>query len=130
MKLEKRIAAAFVLAACACAAGAQSVYKCRDGSYSDQSCSSRVVRTYDAPVPVHAKAREGVSRRLPGETVAEFDLRRRRAHLKETDRDECARLDKRMAVDQERTKTHSEDEVDDAQASLAASRKRYRQLGC
>jgi hypothetical protein len=119
------------LGAAALPAGAQTtVYKCRDGAYSDQNCSSRVVRTYDSPVPVASKTREGASRLLPGETVAEFSLRKRRSHLKETDRDECARLDKRIAVDQERTRTHAEEEVDEAQAALATSRSRFRQLGC
>jgi hypothetical protein len=119
-----------VLAAGAGAAGAQSVYKCGDGTYSDRACSSRVVRTYEAPVPVTPKSREGVSRRLPGETVAEFSVRKRRAHLKETDRDECARLDKRMAVDQQRAKATDEDEVDAAQTALDASSRRFRQIGC
>ena len=130
MKRVTSIMAALVFAAVGGAAGAQTVYKCKDGSYSDQNCASRVVRTYDAPVPVTAKAREGVSRRLPGETVAEFNVRKRRGHLKETDRDECARLDKRMAFDQERAKSRSEDEVDDAQVALDISRRRFRQLGC
>jgi hypothetical protein len=130
MKRVTGIMASLVWVAGTGAAGAQAVYKCANGAYSDQGCSSRVVRTYDAPVPVSQKSREGVSRRLPGETVAEFNLRKRRAHLKETDRDECARLDKRIAVDQERAKANSEDEVDDAQASLDTSRKRSRQLGC
>jgi hypothetical protein len=130
MKRVTSMMAALVLMAAAGAVGAQTVYKCRDGMYSDQNCTSRVVRTYDAPVTVPAKPREGVSRQLPGETVAEFNVRKRRAHLKETDRDECARLDKRIPFEQERTKTNNEDEVDEAQAALDISRRRFRKLGC
>jgi hypothetical protein len=130
MKRVTSIMAALVWATLAGGASAQTVYKCREGAYSDQNCSSRVVRTYDAPVPVVPKAREAVSRMLPGETVAEFNMRKRRAHLRETDRDECARLDKRIAFDQERAKSGAEDEVDDAQAALNIGRRRFRQLGC
>ena len=132
MKRVTSIMAALVLGATAGAAGAQdTVYKCREGVYSDHACSSRVVKTYDAPVPVVPKARDGVSRQLPGETVAEFTLRQRRGHLKETDRDECARLDKRIPFERERTKTSTgEDDVDDSQAALDISRRRYKQLGC
>ena len=131
MKRVTSIMAALVLAAVAGAAGAQTaVYKCRDGVYSDQNCSSRVVKTYEAPVPAPPKAREGASRQLPGETVAEFSLRKRRSHMKETDRDECARLDKRIPFEQERARSTVEDEVDAAQSALDISRRRFRQLGC
>ncbi|MEJ6023959.1 hypothetical protein [Ramlibacter sp. PS4R-6] len=130
MKRVTSIMAALVFTAAAGAAGAQTVYKCKEGSYSDQNCASRVVRTYDSPVPVTAKARDGASRRLPGETVAEFNVRKRRGHMKETDRDECARLDKRIPFEQERAKTNNEDEVDAAQAALDISRKRFKALGC
>ena len=122
--------AAAAVAGSAMPAGAQAVYKCADGVYSDKACSQRVMSTYDAPAPMAPRVREGVSRRLPGETVAEFDVRRRRAHLKETDRDECARLDKRLAFEHERTKTNNEDEVLETQAALEAGHRRHRQLGC
>ena len=131
MKKMTSIMAALSLAGAAGAVGAQAaVYKCGDGSYSDRNCSSRVVKTYEAPVPVPAKAREGASRQLPGETVAEFNVRKRRAHMKETDRDECARLDKRIPFEQERARSTVEDEVDAAQSALDISKRRFRQLGC
>lgn len=131
MKRVTRITAALVLTAACGAGGAQTtVYKCRPGAYSDQNCSGRVVSTYDAPVPVTPQPHDGASRRLPGETVAEFNLRRRRSHLKETDRDECARLDKRIPFEQERARTHVEDEVDSAQVALEISRRRFKQVGC
>jgi hypothetical protein len=131
MKRVTSILAALVLSAVAGAGSAQTaVYKCREGVYSDQTCSGRIVRTYDAPVPVAPKAHDGVSRKLPGETVAEFSLRKRRGHLKETDRDECARLDKRIPFEQERTRSTSEDDVDDAQVALNISRRRFKKLGC
>lgn len=124
------IAAVAVLGACGAAGAQTAVYKCGDGSYSDRNCSSRVVRTYEAPVPPSARSGSGVYRQLPGETVAEFNLRKRRGHLKETDRDECARLDKRVAFEQERTRSTAADEAEGGQAALDASRRRYRQIGC
>ena len=130
MKRVASMTAALVLGCLAGAAQAQAVYKCNGRSYSEQPCSSRVVRTYDAPVPVSPKSRDVVSRRLPGETVAEFSVRKRRAHLAETDRDECARLDKRIALDQERMKSAQEAEVDASQMSLGASHRRYKELRC
>ena len=72
----------------------------------------------------------GVYRQLPGETVAEFNLRKRRSHLKETDRDECARLDKRIPFEQERAQSSVEDEVDSAQVALDTSRRRFKKIGC
>lgn len=121
-------------AALACGAGThaqgQAVYKCNSRTYSQQPCSSRIVRTYEAPVPASPKPRDVVAHRLPGETVAEFNTRKRRAGLPETDRDECARLDKRIAVDEARASSLREEEVDDAQARLSESRKRFTQLRC
>lgn len=119
-------------ASCGIATGvqAQAVYKCNGHTYSEQPCSARVVRTDEAPVAPNAKPRDVVVRRLPGETSAEFSTRKRRAHLSETDRDECARLDKRMPVDEQRAKSLREEEVDDAQAALGESRKRFKQLHC
>jgi hypothetical protein len=111
-------------------AHAQAVYKCNSRSYSEQPCSSRVVRTYEAPVPVSPKPRDVVVHRLPGESADEFSARKRRAGLSETDRDECARLDKRIPVEQERLKSLREEEVDDAQSALTESRRRFRQLRC
>jgi hypothetical protein len=131
MKRVTSIMAALVLGAMAGAVGAQeAVYKCGSGVYSDHACSSRIVRTYDAPVPTPRKVRDGVSRQLPGETVAEYTVRKHRAHMKETDRDECARLDKRIPFEQERAKSTNEEEIDDAQQALDISRRRFRTLGC
>jgi hypothetical protein len=62
--------------------------------------------------------------------MAEFNTRKRRAGLTETDRDECARLDKRIPVDEARVKSLSEEEVDDGQAALVESHRRFRQLHC
>lgn len=111
-------------------AQAQAVYKCGGRTYSEQPCSTRVVGTEQAPVPASPKPRDVVVHRLPGESAGEFRTRKRRAALSETDRDECARLDKRIPVDQERLKSLREEEVDDAQAALGESRKRFRQLRC
>lgn len=111
-------------------AQAQAVYRCNGHTYSEQPCSTRVVRTYDAPVPASPRPRDVVVHRLPGESADEFSTRKRRAALSESDRDECARLDKRIPVEQERLKTLREEEVDDAQAALGESRKRFKQLRC
>jgi hypothetical protein len=122
------VAAAAVL--CGTGAQAQAVYKCNPHTYSEQPCSKRIVRTYEAPVPASPKPRDVVAHRLPGETMAEFNTRKRRAGLTETDRDECARLDKRIPVDEARVKSLSEEEVDDGQAALVESHRRFRQLHC
>lgn len=125
------LAVAAAMAAAAGTAGAQTtVYRCADGSHSDRNCTARVVRTYEASVPRPPKQREGASRMLPGETVAEFNVRKRRAHMRETDRDECARLDKRIAFEQQRAQAVVEDEAAAARAALDTSRGRYRALGC
>lgn len=111
-------------------AAAQAVYKCNSHAYSQAPCSARVVRTYEAPVAVNGKPKDVVSRRLPGETVAQFTARKKRVRLSESDRDECARLDKRIPFERERLKSPHEDEVDDAQAAIGESRKRFKQLHC
>jgi hypothetical protein len=111
-------------------AHAQAVYKCGARSYSQAPCSTRVVRTYDAPVPTSPKPQVIAVRRLPGETDDEFNTRKRRAALSESDRDECARLDKRMPVELARLKKPQEDEIDDAQAALTEIKKRAAQLHC
>lgn len=130
-KLWIAAAAGALLGSLGLSAQAQAVYKCSWKSYSEQPCSSRVVRTYDAPVPPSPKPANAVTRRLPGETVAEFNTRRHRAGLRETDRDECARLDKRIPVEQARLKSSTWDEdIDDAQGALAESHKRFKQLRC
>lgn len=123
--------AALICGLGAAGAHAQAVYKCNGRSYSQMPCSTRVVRTFDAPVPVNPKPKDVVVHRLPGETAEEFALRKRRVRLAQNDRDECARLDKRIPVERERMRNSPvEEEIDDAQASLAESSKRFRQLRC
>jgi hypothetical protein len=126
------------IAACPSAA-AQTVYKCGWRSYSYQPCSKHIVNTDDAPVPVTgAGARTREQRRLlaqslrrePGESTADFDKRRRRTRLLPADGEECARLDKRMPLEQARMKSPDADEVRDAQAALAGVRQRARELRC
>ena len=122
-----------VAAALVCSAGpvmAQAVYKCGVHSYSQQPCSKRVVRTYDAPVPVSPKPKVVAVRRLPGESAEDYAIRKRRAGLTDTDRDECARLDKRMPVERARLKGPDEADIDDAQSTLIDSQKRFKQLRC
>ena len=112
-------------------AHAQTVYKCSSRSYSEQPCSARIVRTYEAPVPTPPKPHDVVAQRLPGETQEELALRKHRAHLSESDRDECARLDKRIPFERERLKkTPGEPDVGQAQSSLSESLKRFKQLRC
>ena len=109
------------------------VYKCAWGQYSEKPCSTRIMRSYGAPadeVPA-SRAGEVVAHRLPGESDQELALRRRRIHLNESDRNECARLDKKMPVEEERLRNSpNQDEIDQAQDSLFEARKRFRQLKC
>lgn len=120
---------------------AQTVYKCGSGSatYTDQNCSGRIVNTDEAPVPVkpadvRKKEREQAlaqsMRREPGESAAEFETRRHRAGLPPQDRDECARLDKRMPVEQGSLTNPDPDEAANAREALGKSRKRFAELGC
>jgi hypothetical protein len=110
---------------------AQAVYKCNSRTYSEQPCSKRIVGTDDAPVPAAPKAKVVVAHRLPGETSEEFTVRKHRARLSATDRDECARLDKRIPFERQRLKASTwEEDIDDAQTGLADSEKRFRQLRC
>lgn len=140
-----------VLIALACAgaalqAAAQTVYKCGYGSavkYSDRPCTGRIVDTADAPVPARANPRQVDVRRLrenrilaqslrrrPGETVPQFELRRRRAAMLAPDRAECARLDTRMPVEAARMDNPDPHEVSSATAALEQSRRRFRELRC
>lgn len=138
----------WIVTAALCAAAAQAsaqmtVYKCGPRSYSQHPCSSRTVNTADAPVPRKANTREadtrrldqnravaGSSRRLPGETASEFQVRRRRAGLLQTDREECERLDSRIPLEQARMKSPDALEVRSAGDSLDASKKRFAKLRC
>ena len=127
-------------------ASGQTVFKCRSGrsvTYSEKPCSRRMVNTDEAPVPAKPNPKEVDVRRLeenraiaramrpkPGESAEDFNTRRRRARMLATDRDECARLDKRMPVEKARMKKLDEDEVSNAQAELGDSRKRFSELKC
>jgi len=132
MKTITTLAAAFALGAPIAHGQEQPVYKCSDSSYSQAPCSSRIVRTYEAPVDLpQSHPRDIVAHRLPGETDQELALRRRRSHLSESDRDECARLDKKIPFDQERVKPGaSPEDAEQAQESLSQSRKRFSKLHC
>lgn len=118
------------------------VYKCasrRPAVYTDKPCSKHVVSTDQAAPPVE---REDVRRnqtnraiarslrRLPDETAEEFRVRRRRVPLLPQDREECARLDTRIPVEQARMNNPDPAEVSKAQASLSHSTKRFAELHC
>ncbi len=122
---------------------AQGVYKCGPRSYSQQPCSRRAVNTDQAPVPVKPNRGQVDARRLeqnralartlrrqPGESAAQFETRRRRTGMLQTDRDECARLDTRIPVEEARMKSPDKQEVSKAEAALAQSRKRFNKLRC
>ena len=121
-----------ILLAMAGGAQAQAVYKCNSRSYSEQPCSNRIVRTYDAPVDAPArKPREVVAHRLPGESDQELAVRKRRVNLASSDRDECARLDKKIPFEQQRIRNAvQQEEIDEAQQSLAEGKQRFKQLRC
>ena len=127
-------------------ASAQQVYKCwSKGSvvYTERPCSNRVVSTDQAPVPVKPNPKEVDLQRLEqnrvmarslrpreGETAEQFETRRRRARLLAADRDECARIDTRMPVEEASMNNPDKAEVQKAEAALAASKKRFGELGC
>ena len=127
-------------------ASAQQVYKCWSrGSviYTEKPCSKRVVNTDQAPVPVKPNPKEVDLQRLeqnrvmarslrqrPDESTEQFETRRRRARLLATDRDECARLDTRIPVEQARMKAPDSVEVKKAEAGLAEATKRFSELRC
>src|SRR5689334_2295565 len=125
-------------------ASAQQVYKCQSRksvTYTEQPCSRRIVRTDQAPVPVKPNPREvdlrqdeqnramaRAMRPRPGESAEEFKVRRHRARLLRTDRDECARLDKRMPVEQASMKNPDPEEVSKAEGALKESKRRFGEL--
>ena len=127
-------------------ASAQTVYKCRSGrsvTYSEKPCSRRSVNTDEAPIPAKPNPKEVDIRRIeenrvlarvmrprPGESAEEFRTRRRRARMLTTDREECARLDKRMPVEKARMINPNKEEVLNAEAALGESRKRFSELRC
>lgn len=128
----------------AASASAQGVvYKCGPRSYSQHPCSKRIVNTDDAPVHRKSNPKEvdlrrieqnralaRSTRRLPGETAEEFQVRRHRARLLQTDRDECERLDSRIPLEQARMKSPDPQEVLNAGGALSTSKKRFAQLRC
>lgn len=123
------VGATVSLAAALPAAG-QAVYKCGPRSYSQHPCSKSVVNTADAPVPRNTGRAVRSTRRLPGETAEAFQLRRHRAGLLQSDRDECERLDTRIPLEQARMASPLAEEVQSAEAALSASKKRFRELRC
>jgi len=134
----KIVMAAACMAACSSAA-AQAVYRCGLRSYSTQPCSKHTVNTAEAPVPVtSADVRAREQRRLlaqslrrePGESATDFDKRRRWTRLAPADGQECARLDKRMPLEEARMRSPDAGEVEAAQAALAGAKKRSRELHC
>jgi hypothetical protein len=146
MKPNPLMLSALLCVGVASPACAQQVYKCwSKGSvvYSERPCSNRVVSTDQAPVPVKPNPKEVDLRRLEqnrvmarslrpreGETAEHFETRRRRAALLATDRDECARIDVRMPVEEASMNNPDKAEVEKAEAALAASKKRFGELGC
>jgi hypothetical protein len=137
------IAGTMLCIAAAPASAQMQVYKCGPRSYSQQPCSKRTVNTEDAPVPRKRNSKDldvrrveqnrAVARslrRLPGETAAEFDVRRRRAGMLRTDREECERLDTRLPVEEARMKSPDRQEVLNASGALSASKKRFVELRC
>jgi hypothetical protein len=125
---------------------AQTVYKCgpaRSVTYTEKPCSNRIVNTGEAPIAVRPNPREVDVHRIeqnrllartlrprPGESTEQFETRRRRTRLLETDRAECARLDTRMPVEQARMNSPDQEEVSSAQAALRESRRRFSRLRC
>lgn len=107
------------------------VYKCNPRSYSEAPCSQRIVRSYEAPVDTPRRSHDVVAHRLPGESGPEMATRRHRTGLTESDRDECARLDRRIPFEVQRMKgSPHQEEIDEAQDSLAEARKRFSHLRC
>lgn len=119
-------------------AGAQTVYKCgarKSVTYTELPCSKRIVDTSEAAVPVKPNRSRIEQNRLPvrpkaGESAEQFEIRRRRARLTKEDRDECARIDVRMPVEEASMKNPDKLEVIKAELALAASRKRFSDLRC
>ncbi|MEO5672181.1 MAG: hypothetical protein ABIR26_15940 [Ramlibacter sp.] len=123
------------------------VYQCGSGkavTYSEKPCTGgRLVNTDDAPVPVKPNPKgedmrrkeenrvmAQTMRKRAGESTGQFETRRRRARLMDGDRAECARLDKRMPVEEASLTNPDKGEAAKAEVSLEASRKRFTQLGC
>jgi hypothetical protein len=148
MRAEHRFwifcAAASVSAWASAQTPTQDVYRCgagRNTTYTHVPCTpGTAVNTDDAPVPAQSKAEQrrvehnrAVARslrRLPGESVAQFENRRHRYGMLASDREECDRLDKRIPVERARLTEPDAERVRQAQEALDASNRRYSQLRC
>ncbi len=96
-------------------ASAQAVYKCgvgRTTTYSQVPCGGRAISTDEAPVPT----RDGV--------------RRQRVAMAKSDREECARLRKRIPFEQARMRSANAIQALEGEEALAASLRRFAQLRC
>ena len=112
------------------AAAQTAAYKCGSHSYTQQACG-RAVNTEGHGKPATKKDTAFAPRRLPGETDEAFALRRRRARLSQSDRDECQRLDTKIPFEQTRLKNSvTAQETKEAQESLDSAHKRLRELRC
>ena len=134
------------IGAAAPASAQTTVYKCESGgtvTYSQKACPGRIVNTNDAPVPGKPNPNEVDVRRAgenqvmaqamqprPGESAEQFETRRRRVRLMPEDRDECARLDTRMAVEGASMNNPDPEAVANAKEALERSRKRFGELRC
>ena len=135
------LSALFFVLAPAPALAQTTVYRCESGgtvTYSERACSGgRVVNTNEAPVPARRNPKldenEALAQAMSpraGESAEQFETRRRRARLMPEDRDECARLDKRIPVEQGSLTNPDPDEAAQAQEALARSRQRFAELKC
>lgn len=140
------LSALLCISAAAPASAQTTVYRCESGgtvTYSEKACSGRVVNTDDAPVPARPNPNEVDARRAgenqvmaqtmqprPGESAEQFETRRRRARLMPEDRNECARLDTRMAVEEASMNNPDPEALSNAKEALGKSRKRFGELRC
>ena len=140
------LSALLCISASSPASAQTTVYKCESGgkvTYSEKACRGRIINTADAPVPARPNPKEMDVRRInesqalaqamqpkADESTAQFEARRRRASLLPEDRDECARLDKRMPVEEGSLNNPDPEEVSKAQEALGKSRKRFGELRC
>jgi hypothetical protein len=117
------------------------VYKCESSAgtvtYSETNCRGRIINTDDAPVPAKPNPKTQENQAMAqamtpkaGESAEQFETRRRRASLLPTDREECARLDKRMPVEEGMLTNPDPEEVSKAHEALGKSRKRFAELRC
>jgi len=148
--LSIAIISLFLAAAVPSAKAQTTVYQCGSGAsitYSEKPCvGGRIVNTDDAPVPQPPKQKDNKvqdARRLEhnkalaqamkpnaGESAEQFEKRRRRAAMMDADSAECARLDKRIPVEEASLTNPDKAEVEKAEAALVISRARFAKLGC